>query len=447
MKQHLLLVLVASCGTSARVDAQPPATLPAPESHTPAALSPAAAPRQTDPRIAKMLKVVAKARGLEPTRVVPGVTLPRDELLARVKAHVQLEVPHQAIVDEGLVYQLLGQIPTSFDYEKQMFSLLEAQLAGYYEPADSTMYLAQDLPSSMAEMTLSHELVHALQDHHFDLKTRSKYMPGQSDLQTATSALAEGDATSAMIDVALVNTGRSAVDLDTKMFGDLVRASLTGDATSNSPRVMAATLVAPYVDGTAFVNTMRKRGGWAEVDKVWTQAPSSTEQILHPDKWTAHEPALSVPSPSIASLGAGWTITQPDVLGELTVRTILEEWLPPVTAAATAANWGGDAAALVKNGDRSAFAWRIRWDAGNPADQFAADAFSAIVPGAFAKAPIKEATFACNPRADRGPLAVLRKGRDIVLLAGPAKTPEGGTWTTAGDCNLARKWAAEILSK
>jgi hypothetical protein len=448
--KRLCLVLLVACGSSTHVDPQPPATLPAPElAHTapPVASASSTAPAPSaDPRIAKMLKVVSKARGLAATRPVPGMTLERDALLARVKDHVLREVPHQAIVDEGLVYQLLGQIPTSFDYEKQTFALLEAQLAGYYEPADGTMYLAKDLPGSMAEMTLSHELVHALQDHHFDLKTRSKYMPGQSDLQTATSALAEGDATSAMIDVALISTGKTALDLDSKMFGELVKGSISsGDA--GSPRVMGATLVAPYVDGTAFVNTMRARGGWAAVDAVWQVAPVSTEQILHPDKWVAHEAPVTVPPIAIASLGAGWATTQNDVLGELAVRTILEEWLPAQAATSAAANWGGDSAALIKNGKKSAFAWRIRWDAGRPGDQYAIGAFASIVPGAFAKAPIKETTFACTPRADRGPFAAMRKDRDIVIIAGPATTPETGTWTAEGDCKLARTWATEILSK
>lgn len=437
------------CGSSAKNEPPPapPKVQLAPElSHTDPVPSATSSGPAGDPRVEKMIKVVAKARLLEPTRNVPGVTLTRDDLLARVKAHVQREVPHQAIVDEGLVYQLLGQLPTTFDYEKQTYALLEAQLAGYYEPADGTMYLAKDLQASMADMTLSHELVHALQDHHYDLKARSKYLPGQSDLQTATSALAEGDATSAMIDVALQGSGKTALDLDTKMFADLVRGSLTGESTGNSPRVMAASLVAPYVDGTAFVNTMRRKGGWAEVDKVWTTAPTTTEQILHPEKWTAHEAAIALPPIAIASLGTGWATTQNDTYGELALRTVLEEWLPAAKAAAVAANWGGDSVALVKNAGKSAFAWRVRWDK-SPADKFATDAFATIVPGAFAKANVKEATFACTERADRGPLATMRKGNDVVLVAGPATAPETGTWASAGDCNLARKWATEILSK
>lgn len=451
MRRLALTAALAACGTSTQ-PAQPVATAPAPE------LAAAAAPKPvpdgpacerfaSEPRVRRMLCTVAKARGLAPTRDVPGQTLARDDLLARVKAHVAREVPHQAIVDEGLVYQLLGALPTAFDYEKQTFALLEAQLAGYYEPADGTMYLAKDLPGGMADMTLSHELVHALQDHHFDLKARSKYLPGQSDLQTATSALAEGDATSAMIDVALAGTGRNALDLDASMFASLVRQSLSGDSTGHAPRVMSASLVAPYVDGVAFVAEMRKRSGWASVDAVWRDAPKSTEQILHPAKWDAHEPPLAVPAPAVSALGAAFAAGSPDTLGELALRTVLEEWMPEEKAAAAASGWGGDAAVLVKGGGATAFAWRVRWDAGAPADAFAARAFTAIASGPLAKAHVKEAAFACLARADRGPLAVMRKDRDVALVAGPAKTPEGAPWTSAGDCALARKWAAEILSR
>src|SRR5581483_4744740 len=141
-----------------------------------------------------------------------------------------------------------------------------------------------------------------------------------------------------------------------------------------------------------------------------------------------------------------WSTTQNDTYGELALRTVLEEWLPAAKAGAVAANWGGDSVALVKNGGKSAFAWRVRWDK-SPADKFATDAFATIVPGAFAKANVKEATFACTERADRGPLAAMRRGNDVVLVAGPATSPESGTWAAAGDCNLARKWATEILSK
>jgi hypothetical protein len=73
------------------------------------------------------------------------VVLPREELIARVKDHVSRELPPQAIRNEGLALQLFGFLPTPFDYEGAEYALLQDQLAGYYEPADGTMYMASDL--------------------------------------------------------------------------------------------------------------------------------------------------------------------------------------------------------------------------------------------------------------------------------------------------------------
>ena len=132
---------------------------------------------------------------------MPGVVLERPALIARVKEHVSRELPPEAIRNEGLALQLFGFVPTQFDYEGAEYQLLQDQLAGYYEPADGTMYMASDLGDEEADATLAHELVHALQDQRWDLETRSRYHAGDGDRSEAVSALAEGDATSAMFDV------------------------------------------------------------------------------------------------------------------------------------------------------------------------------------------------------------------------------------------------------
>src|SRR5262249_4104934 len=132
-------------------------------------------PSKEESLIAHALREVALVRGLAPKHPVPGRVLARDALIDRVKEHVAREIPPEAIRQEGLLLQLLGLLPEKFDYAAETFALLEAQLAGFYEPADETMYMAADLDGDNAEATLAHELVHALQDQHFDLKARGKY--------------------------------------------------------------------------------------------------------------------------------------------------------------------------------------------------------------------------------------------------------------------------------
>ncbi len=402
--------------------------------------------------IARMLKKVSEVRGLAATRTVPGVTLARDALIARVKAHVAKEVPPEAIREEGLALQLLGFVPLAFDYEAATFKLLEAQLAGFYEPADGTMYMAADLDDDNADATLAHELVHALQDQHYDLKPHSKYAPGESDRSGAFAALAEGDATSAMADVLVARAakGKTALDLPEETFVAQVLGSVSSGPAASAPHVMRTSLVSPYIYGTLFVHALRRSGGWAAVDRAWKDLPVTTEQILHVAKWTAREPALDVKAPSFAALGEGWTVGDQDTYGELGLRLAFEEWMGTDDAAIAAGGWGGDRAVLVNgSGGRTALAIRIRYDASEPpGDGYARRAFASLARGletALGRPKARDAAFACVERKQLGPLAVVRAGRDVTLIVAPTRS-EAGAWGAASDCALAKRWAAEIAA-
>jgi hypothetical protein len=438
---------------------------PKPPSSPPVALE--KPPSREERLIARMLEKVGHVRGLVPKKSVPGVTLGRTALIARVKSHVDQEVPHEAIVHEGLVQQLLGFIPPRFDYEAATYALLQAQLAGFYEPADGTMYMAADLDDENAFATLAHELVHALQDQYWDLGPRSKYVPGQDDKTSAFSGLAEGDATSAMADVLIsqARPGTTALDIPEELFAEQIIGGMSGGPDHDTPHVMRMSLVAPYIDGTLFVHALRRKGGWAAVNRAWETPPETTEQLLHVDKWEKHEAPLAVAEPSFAALGEGWSVADVDTYGELGLRLSLGEWLGAAPASALAAGWGGDRIVLVKKGEAYAVGWHLRFDdarldgtsAAPPrhgqrqaTDAYAARAFLALGPavaklshGLGKPTGSEPASFVCIERHELGPLAVSRHGRDIVILAGPANVSPKG-WSSAGKCDVLRRWATEI---
>jgi len=459
-----LAVAVAAAACSSRPAPRPTAAEAAPARPSLAAAAEAddggAIPRgesaREDQLIARVLKKVSAARKLPSKTPVAGVVLDRNALLARVKDHVAREVPDEAIAHEGLVLQLLGFIPTQFDYKAETFALLEAQLAGFYEPADRTMYMAADLDDENARATLAHELVHALQDQHFGLADRSKYHPSQGDAASATSALAEGDATSAMLDVLLAKAGRTALDLPEDVFAEQVSQGINTGPGATAPHAMRASLVSPYIDGTLFVHALRRRGGWAAVDAAWREPPTTTEQILHVEKWLSHEPPLTVAAPTANALGAGWTVGDVDTYGELGYRLSLEEWMDAAKARAAAAHWGGDRATLFVNGSEAALAWHVRYDDAVEASPsaHAERAFTAVSaalrarvgPATTSNAKTAAAPFLCIARAATGPIAIVQAKKDIVIVAGPTRTDRGGAWTSAGDCELARRWTNEILA-
>ncbi len=406
-------------------------------------------------RIAAILKKVAKVRGLAALRPVPGKVLDRTALVAEVRKKAGLEYPKAAIERDGKMMELMGFAPAPFDYLKELSKLLEAQLDGFYEPKNGTMYVASDLEGDGANLALAHELVHALQDQHYDLSKRSGYHPGQSDAIMAGSMLAEGDATSAMLDVSLKAQGGTALDLPETMFTSmLVNAMNVGDAAA-APHILRSTLVLPYVDGTLFVHALRREGGFAKVDEAWRNLPVTTEQVLHPEKWASHEPALTVPPPTATALGAGFTRVDQDTVGEAGLRLALEEWIGADGAKIAAAGWGGDRSGTFSSGDTWASVNLVVYDKDSGKggdDTFAKRAFDKVKPG-IEKVPGKVAAktnapgFVCVEREKLGPLAVARKGRAFVILAGPAQRSSDAVWAPKGTCALSRKWADEVLAQ
>jgi len=279
-------------------------------------------------RVADFLARVAAVRNLPPRASVQARVLDRAALIESVRQHVGREVPSDVIHNQGELLVGLGMVPPDFDYEEGAFKLLETQLAGFYEPHDKRMYLASDLEDRVADATLAHELVHALQDQYYDLGARLSYQPEANDRESAIQALAEGDATSAMMDLMLAEGGRRSTDIPDEVFAAEVESSMTSTPDGASvPRVLRASLVAPYVDGVTFVNALRRRGlskrgaaggGWEAVDEAWRSPPTTTEQLLHLDKYDAREPPEALPTPT--SPPGSWTMLYDDAFGEEGLR-------------------------------------------------------------------------------------------------------------------------------
>jgi hypothetical protein len=396
-----------------------------------------------------MLGYVSQLRQLPSSRAVPGERLSRKEMVERVRTKAVKEYPPEVLRREGRVLELMDFAPPGFDYLAETLKLLEAQLEGFYEPTDGTMYVAADLEGEEAEATLAHELVHALQDQHWDLKSRSGYKPGRSDETLALAALAEGDATSLMMDFMLEGKHETALDVPEQQLRGIMLAGMATPNVQTVPHLLRASLVSPYVEGVAFVNTLRRRGKWKGVDAAWARVPTTTEQVLHPEKWEKNEPAIPIAAPTAKALGAGFVSDDEDTAGELGYALMFGEWMRDTDARLAAAGWGGDRSIVVTRGAEIASADHLRFDAApNPPEAYAERAFGLVKKGLasrYGKPAADGATFVCFERMATGPLAVHRRGRDLVITAGPAQTRDAG-WTSSSTCATARAWAEEIAT-
>src|SRR4029078_7228731 len=92
-----------------------------------------------------------------------------------------------------------GLAPANFEYRPFIIKLLLEQIAGYYDPMTREFYLADWLEFETQKPGMAHELTHALQHQHFNLRRFQKWPHGDSDAQLAAHSLIEGDATLAMM--------------------------------------------------------------------------------------------------------------------------------------------------------------------------------------------------------------------------------------------------------
>jgi hypothetical protein len=196
-----------------------------------------------------------------------------------------------------LALRKFGLVSDSFEYRPFIIKLLTEQVAGYYDPKEQKFHLADWLDLEGQKPVMAHELTHALQDQHFNLKRFEKWPRGDSDAETAAHALIEGDATLAM----------TLYMLRYPMVALAFRKSLGAGGISTeqfdlAPRAIRESLIFPYLNGAEWATQVYRKGGWAAISKAYSELPLSTEQILHAEKYFAYERPVKMVLPDVASL-------------------------------------------------------------------------------------------------------------------------------------------------
>jgi len=382
MRRAFALAAFVGCASAAPHEPARGAT----SSHAPAPAKP------RDARVERAMHEMSRERELAIVRDVDGRVVSRDELMRELRAHVAREVPRAEIENERAFLATLGVLAADEDYEGEVYAAIRLGAGGMYLPESGAMLLPDDLDEMELATSLAHEAVHALQDQHFGLEKRERWVAGAGDAMLAWSCLAEGDATSA-----------------------------TGEHPEpSSAKYVLRELAAPYVYGTAFVDALRARGGWDAVNRAWARPTLTTEQVLHPEKWERDEHAEAVAEPALH----GFARVEADVHGELGLRLVLESGVPAARAAAGASGWAGDTAVLARAEGGYALAWRVRYD-----DEASAERGREVMSEALA------AGRTC--RADRAnPTSVARLRRDVLLLVGPR----------GSSCALLDAWTKEVLA-
>lgn len=295
-------------------------------------------------------------------------TRPELEKYLEFKLDEELDEERAELLSES--YGLLGLLPPDFDLRPALKELYLEQVAGFYDPDSTTLFVLADQPESMLEPLLVHELVHAIQDQSTDLDAITDRDLG-NDRQAAAQAAIEGHATLVMFEFLLEQRQEGAMDLTTiPDLTDQVRSALEAARTQSpamaaAPLILQESLLFPYLGGAAFVEALWKSEA-GRPPPFGVRLPQSTEQILHPERFLGGE--RDAPEELDVSAGAGWRTLYEDTLGELEIGILLETLGGDRGGAA---GWDGDRyALLVSDQGARALAWFTVWDSDRSRDSF-----------------------------------------------------------------------------
>ena len=313
----------------------------------------------------ELLPDLAARSGLELREPVRLEMRSREELVRYLESKLDEELPEEEARATVEAYALFGLVPDTLDLREVLLALYTEQVAGFYEPDSTTLFVMDDQPEALLEGLLVHELVHAVQDQWIDLGALADPKLG-SDRATAAQAAIEGHATLVMLEYMAEQAQGTPVDLGAlPNFANLLRSQLEGardqfPALAAAPPVIQESLLFPYLEGAGYVH-----GLWAQGDRVapfGEYLPKSTEQILG---GTADDVPIE-----LAMSVSGADILHEDVLGRLELGVMLDQHLGPGSAR-FADGWGGDRYVLVEvgTGERGLI-WYSVWDDEAARDRF-----------------------------------------------------------------------------
>lgn len=293
---------------------------------------------------AEVLKETSELRKLPVLRQVRSGAQSRAEIEQMLVRNLNESVTPAEMRASETTLRKLGMVPKDFELRPFLIKLLTEQVAGYYDPKSQEFYLADWIDLDGQRPVMAHELTHALQDQHFNLRRFDKWAKHDSDAELAAHALIEGDASLVMTQYVARSPLRQLAFIKSMITG----SSGSTEEIERAPRVMRETLLFPYFQGMGWVSQLYKRGGWDDVSAAFSKLPKSTEQILHADKYFAGEEPQKVTVRDIsASLGKGWREADNDVEGEWGYYLLLDEYLNSGDVSRRAAEgWGGDRYAL-----------------------------------------------------------------------------------------------------
>lgn len=288
-------------------------------------------------KVAEVQQSVEQLRGITATEPITLTIYTREELRANFEQLFLDEISEEETRRDVIELHAFDFVPLGFDLYNVLLDLYGDTVLGFYDPDTKELVVVSDNAdlSPFQELTLAHEITHALQDQAYGLDFEIE----DSEASFARRALAEGDAT--LLQQLYVTEGfLSQEDVAQLM---VEAAAEPAPNLINVPAIIVEQQLFPYDEGAQFVQLLYSADGYAAVDRAWEALPVSSEQIIHPETYLNDDtPELVTLLPLTATLGLGWEFISEDTMGEFALSVYLEQQLSRRVSDEAAAGWGGD---------------------------------------------------------------------------------------------------------
>jgi len=332
-------------------------------------------------QVDEMVAELSQITGWKVEKRVPSQMLSRDKFHTYVDSRMKETSTRDEVRAEETALKMFGFIPQTFDLAKETVDLVSEQAAAFYDYNKKRLFILDSTAEGMEQrVALVHELAHALADQHHPLGKYLKKGSPDDDAATARQSVMEGQATWLTWAYMSKYSGGKA-EVPQAMITELTK-SLGADGAdfpvfTSAPLYMKESLVFPYNEGLKFQDVIFHKLGRTAFDQVFTRAPASTQQILHPDAYLEDKKPLDPEPPSLeAFLGKKETkrfrILAEGSLGEFDHSVLLRQFVSEKEGTSAASHWRGGAFRLYEN-KREKFpvlTYASDWDSPESAHRF-----------------------------------------------------------------------------
>ena len=378
----LVLVLVAACSNTVDQSAVPSVN---DEDGQEGAVASAATeevkprePVQEDPRIVELadriFAQISMERGFKVKRPIDKAFVKRKEIETReLRITDALNPPGELDSERKLLFKL-GFIPQQYDLSEFLGKAALLSTISVYDPQTKVLYIADSLEDEQEEAILSSlvpNLAYAFLDQHFGVTLEHTRVARNQDASVARWAVVTGDALHAVFDYKLGSSAFNRVKVhDIRQF---FRFLLEEQMAEDTPQSLIEISLFSGVGGFAFMQLYLKWNGWEGADRLYSDLPLSTEQIMHPEKYAGSrdDPTQVTEQTPPDVLSRSWKRIYSNTLGEFMLYLHLKEFISDQQAKWAAQGWDGDRVELFENPDgKLTLVFRSVWDSEKEAIQF-----------------------------------------------------------------------------